>query len=74
MAHLAPHEDNPAFLTVVDGDIAEKKQQLHFVKDTGNQRCFDCWFNWLDVSLCHKAKCNSQDRTDGLVGHWEEML
>ena len=47
-------------------------QKLKFVEDIENQRCRNCWFHWFDQEMCHSTPCNSQCRTDGKVGHWEE--
>lgn len=68
---LAPFLANPCQLAVVRPD--EDAQQLVFVEGNGRcQKCSDCWFNWFDQELCQEAPCNSQDRTDGRMGTWQE--
>ena len=56
--------ENPIEITHADGT------QLEFVVDDRVQRCSLCYCDYFGG--CNDAPCNSQDRTDGKMGHWEE--
>lgn len=53
---------------------ASEGEVLVFLPQEGNQKCSDCWIHWFEPHGCERGKfpCNSQDRTDGLVGVWRE--
>ena len=59
---------NPTTATAEDGTA------LVFKPCEGNQKCCDCWIEWFEPKSCRRGSfpCNSQDRTDGLVGVWQE--
>ena len=61
---------NPTELEGSDG------QKLVFVDDFPHrsQKCIDCWFQWIDTERCQSTPCNSQQRTDGRVGHFAEEV
>lgn len=51
----------------------ESVRDLIFVDRDGlAQKCSECWFHWFDAHLCQDTPCNSQGRTDGRVGTWQE--
>lgn len=68
-----PFPANPKVLVVNGLGGGYGIQRLKFVDRTGNcQKCSDCWFHWFDTNLCQEAPCNSQGRTDGRRGTWQE--
>lgn len=56
--------DNPTNIVHEDGT------KLQFVVDERVQRCSHCYCDYFGG--CNDAPCNSQDRTDGKMGRWEE--
>lgn len=66
------HPENTERVEVLNSCM-EHPQVLVFVDRDGTcQKCQDCWFNWFDTELCQVVPCNSQGRTDGRVGTWQE--
>ena len=70
-ASLEPFSANPRHLVLCDSD--GRKCLRFVVGEGGGQKCSECWFEWFDTRLCQEAPCNSQGRTDGLVGTWQEL-